>query len=73
MKLLFCLNLVFSFPLTILPTFDTIEALVLGKRETNTIEMEGADASYDLTENNDSQQDGASQQSAAQDNTSVAT
>lgn len=73
MKLLFCLNLVFSFPLTILPTFDTIEALVLGKRETSTIEMEGADASYDLTENNDSQQDSASQQSAAQDNTSVAT
>lgn len=30
MKLLFCLNLVVSFPLTIRPTFDTLQAVLLG-------------------------------------------
>ena len=40
MKLLFCLNLVFSFPLTIVPTFNTMEAWLLGKKETGTVEEE---------------------------------
>lgn len=31
MKLLFCVNLIFSFPLTIVPTFDTLEAWILNK------------------------------------------
>lgn len=40
MKLLFCINLIFSYPLTIVPTFNTIEALLLGKRETGSMEEE---------------------------------
>ena len=40
MKLLFCLNLVFSFPLTIVPTFSTLEAFLLGKKETSSVEEE---------------------------------
>ena len=40
MKLLFCVNLVFSFPLTIVPTFDTLEAWILNKQETSKIEEE---------------------------------
>lgn len=39
MKLLFCINLVFSYPLTIVPTFNSFEVL-LGKPETNTEEQE---------------------------------
>ena len=35
MKLLYCLNLIISYPLTIVPTFNMLEVYVLGKRETN--------------------------------------
>jgi len=34
MKLLFCLNLVFSYPLSIVPTFNTLEVWLLGRVET---------------------------------------
>lgn len=30
MKLLYCINLVFSFPITIVPTFNTLEAVIFG-------------------------------------------
>jgi len=40
MKLLFCVNLIFSFPLTMVPTFSAIEAVVLGQRETGTEDAE---------------------------------
>jgi amino acid permease len=42
MKLLFCINLMFSFPITIVPTFDTLQACILGKRETISIADEEA-------------------------------
>lgn len=35
MKLLFCINLAISYPLTIVPAFSTLESL-LGKKETGT-------------------------------------
>ena len=35
MKLLYCLNLIISYPLTIVPTFNMLEVYVLGKKETN--------------------------------------
>jgi len=38
MKLLFCVNLIFSFPFTMVPTFSTIEAICLGKKEVGSIE-----------------------------------
>ena len=38
MKLLFCINLVFSYPITIVPTFNTLEAFCLGKKETSTMD-----------------------------------
>jgi len=40
MKLLFCVNLFISYPLTIIPTFNSLEAAFLGKAETNTIDDE---------------------------------
>jgi len=43
MKLLFCVNLVFSYPLTMVPTFSTIEALVLRQKETSREEVRVAD------------------------------
>lgn len=42
MKLLFCCNLVISYPLTIVPTFTAIETTFLGQKETGTIEEEYA-------------------------------
>jgi len=36
MKLFFCVNLVISYPLTIIPTFNALEAAFMGKVETNT-------------------------------------
>ena len=38
MKLAYCLNLVFSFTVIIWPTFTTLETLILGKKETNSLE-----------------------------------
>ena len=35
MKMLFCLNLVFSFPLTMVPAYSTIEVMIMGQRETS--------------------------------------
>ena len=40
MKLLFCFNLVLSFPFTILPTFQAVDVLVINKKETATLEDE---------------------------------
>ena len=34
MKLLFCLNLVFSYPITIVPSLNTLENIIFGKKET---------------------------------------
>lgn len=45
MKLLFCANLVISYPLTIVPTFTALETAFLGQKETNTIEEEFANES----------------------------
>ncbi len=39
MKLLFCVNLMISYPITIVPAFNTFETL-LGKKETNSDEDE---------------------------------
>ena len=48
MKLLFCLNLVFSFPFTMVPTYSTIEAYFLNKKETATLEEQvGANVEND--------------------------
>ena len=67
MKLLFCLNLVFSFPLSIVPTFDTLEALFLGKKETNTIEAEqGASQNHLVAEDRSSQVDGSHEMTGLQ-------
>lgn len=38
MKLLFCTNLIFSFPFTIVPTFQAVDVLVINKKETATLE-----------------------------------
>jgi amino acid permease len=40
MKMLFCVNLVISYPLTIIPTFNALEAFFLGVAETNTDDEE---------------------------------
>ena len=39
MKMLFCVNLVISYPITIVPVYDALQVL-LGKQETNTQEDE---------------------------------
>ena len=40
MKFLFCLNLVFSYPLSIVPVFNTLESCLLGKQEKEREESE---------------------------------
>jgi len=35
MKLLYCINLIYSYRLNIVPTFTTLEAYLLGVKETN--------------------------------------
>lgn len=44
MKLLYCINLVYSYRINIVPTFTTLEAYVLGVKETNKDEDMGSDA-----------------------------
>ena len=51
MKLLFCVNLLYTYRLTIAPTFNSLEAFVLGVKETNKDEDEEGNAveeSYEL-------------------------
>lgn len=50
MKMLFCLNLVFSYPLSIVPTFNTLEALILGKKETSSDDKESTASDSDETQ-----------------------
>ena len=40
MKFLFCLNLAFSYPMTIVPVFNTLESCLLGKQEKEREESE---------------------------------
>ena len=51
MKLLFCMNLVFSYPLTIVPTFDTIESICMGKKETGREEGDATDTESESLQN----------------------
>lgn len=50
MKMLFCLNLVFSYPLSIVPTFNTLEALILGKKETSSDDKESTASESEETQ-----------------------
>jgi len=40
MKLFFCISLIFSYRLTIVPTFSAFESLLLGQHETSNDEAE---------------------------------
>ena len=52
MKLLFCVNLMISYPITIKPLFTTLESLI-GKKETNTDETNAAEGDETQMEEDD--------------------
>ena len=52
MKFLFCLNLTFSYPLTIVPVFNTLESCLLGKQEKEREESETISQGSDGQEEN---------------------
>ena len=45
------MNLVFSYPLTIVPTFDTIESICMGKKETGREEGDATDTESESLQN----------------------